>query len=126
MKIGKGDCVTDFRRQRRKKEKKKGCPASGGGRRQAPDTCRLLAGATQLQRGDDTCHLQSRAEPSQTGPADPRLRRGWSACGLRLAHSRARDLALSARVSAWTGRFGSVALCLHNFCLGSSSNTVFM
>ena len=60
MKIGKGNCVLVFGGQRRKKkEKKKGRPASGGGRRQAPDTRRPSAGATQLNRGVDTCCLQA-------------------------------------------------------------------
>ena len=142
MKIGKqkltGFRFSEDREEERKKKKKRS--ASGGGRRQAPDTRRPPAGATQLQRGVDTCRLQagpnrnaSRAD--RTGPGWPTRdcaelgARGRRACSLRLAPSRARGLALPAccwaRERTWNGQFGPVVFRFLDFCPGSSSNTVF-
>ena len=60
MKIGKQK-PTGFRfsEDREEEEEKKKRPVSGEGRRQVPDTRRPPAGATQLQRGVDTCLLQA-------------------------------------------------------------------
>ena len=117
----------DREEEERKKNKKR--PASGGGRRQAPDTRRPPAGATQLQRGVDTCRLhagpnRNASRADRTGPGPTRDcaelgARGRRACSLRLAPSRARGHALPAccwaRERAWNGQFGPVVFLFSRF-----------
>ena len=124
------------RKLQKKKKRRKGVAgerrtvATGAGRlRQAPDTRRPSAGATQLQRGVDTCRLQAGPNRDASRADAEAGARGRRACSLRLAPSRARGHSLPAccwaRERAWNGQFGPVVFCFIDFCPGSSSNTVF-
>ena len=143
MKIGKEGCVSVFRGQRRKEKKKRekkkkkkkeeemSRPTSGGRRQQAPDTRRPSAGATQLQRGVDTCRPQagpnrdaSRADRTGRPATTWRRARVQPAIGTFPRAWPRTPSVLLARERAWNGQFGPVAFCLPDFCPGSSSNTV--
>ena len=111
-----------YRFQKIEKKERKKKEGSAGERRMAAtgaehaSTVGWSNASPARRRHVSPVKLGQTANASRTGPVNLRLRRGWRACALRLAHSRARDLALPAHCRRMCARGPAVLAQLLSRC----------